>query len=141
MSNAGAVSLPIFSCVFTDDEGERHYNHPLLVFEEGSESLQGAFYAVCVADNAEGGERRIVAGVVLRSTCEPHDNDFVSTLGASILALPPLQDLLSSRTSLLPARLAISGQGGLSVPQMLGVLRQQRVKHQRTRVAMALVAA
>lgn len=135
MSTLGAVSRPIFSCVFGDDHEEIHYNH-LPHHHDAPAGLQGSFYAVCVADNTCL-ERRIVAGVVLQATCHPEDADFAQTLGKSILTVVPLTGLLSSRTSLLPAKLSVSREGVLSVREMLTVLRLQKRKHSKGAVLVA----
>lgn len=121
----GGVSCPLYHCVF--NQGSiTHYMH-----ETDSEVIKCLpnLYAVCLANNVDG-KRCVVGGFYIQTTYSHRDTGFPAACKSAISMMPELTSLLTSTTSLLPAKVTVGGVNDqpLSEDEMTAFIFQQYFK-------------
>lgn len=126
MEQKGGVTIPVFDCIF-DPTGQsiesfmRDYNEALY------RSLPN-LYAICITESGAG-QRRIVAGFIVKTTYTHQEAEFVLALSAALQSSEKLRKFYSPTTSFLPAKVGVPDPSPLSEQEMLRIMLTQFTKH------------
>jgi hypothetical protein len=125
MAAKGGVTVCWFHCVFNGHGFVTHFKHD---FDRELCDALPHLYAVCLA-SSDGRLRRVDAGFIVKTSYCDRDPGFRDALSGVVMATRELSRLVTARSSLLPTRVAVSGEEPLMEDEMLSVLIRQRRKH------------
>jgi restriction system protein len=113
-------NLILLHCFFHNGyEAITHITHK---FDEQLYKRLPNLYAVWMADNNPGEDKRLVAGFLFKTNCTYKDPEFHDVLHRIVESYPNLSARLNRRSSFLPTRLGVLGEAPLSEEEMLSAL-------------------
>ena len=134
-ANKGGVSVLLFHCLFNEGGSITHFMHD---FDSELYRSLPHLYMVCIAEPTNKCKKLaggLAGGFVIKTSYTHNDHDFLATLTNTVSVEPRLKNLISSRSSFLPAHLGAPGDAPITEAEMLRAMMTQALKHGAAGVA------